>query len=238
MDYSDEIADGGTTFYSGIVAADGLSHDTAVFVPDQFHTTPTIDLILYLHGHNNTYADLRSYIHRNNTRPLRSAVSADGRFALAIPWLQSRSNAAHLVGSAQALDMYLGAVLALIQSKRPGGAGFAASPSVSLVLSAHSGGGSGMSKAITLSSGYIDHVISVWGFDCMYADHSRSWAAWASANASSSMFVYYTDGGGTASNSQKLDSATAALTNVSVQRTDTPHDEVPKRYFGDLLSTL
>src|SRR5579859_4696299 len=97
MDYSDEIADGGTTFYSVFAAADGSSHDNAVFIPSQFHTTPTIAVILYLHGHNNTYPDLRSYINRPNTRPLRSAVSSDGRFALAIPWLQSRSNAVHIV---------------------------------------------------------------------------------------------------------------------------------------------
>jgi hypothetical protein len=238
MDYSDEIADGGTTFYSSIAAVDGLSHDTAVFIPDQFHITPTIDLILYLHGHNNTYADLRSYIHRNNTRPLRSAVSADGRFALVIPWLQSRSNAAHIVGSTQAFDMYLDAVVALIQNERPGDAGFAASSSVSLVLSSHSGGGSGMTKAITLSSGYIDHVVSVWGFDCLYSDHSDNWVAWARANPTSSMYVYYTDTGGTAGNSKILDNASASLLNVSVQRTDGAHDEVPKRYFPDLLSIL
>ena len=238
MDYSDEVADGGTTFYSRIPAIDGLSHDTAVFIPDQFHTTPTIDLILYLHGHNPTFPDLRSYIHRANTRPLRTAVSADGRFALAIPWLQAKSNAAHIVGSTQAFDMYLNAIIALIQAQRPGNTTFAASPSVSLVLSAHSGGGSGMSKAIALSSGYIDHVVSAWGFDCMYADNSAVWVAWASANPNSSMYVYYTDSGGTAGNSKKLDKASLSLLNVSVQRTDVAHDEVPKRYYPDLLSTL
>jgi hypothetical protein len=238
MDYSNEIADDGTTLYSKIPAIDGLSHDTAVFIPNKFHTSPTIDLILYLHGHNNTYPELRSYIHRPNTRPLRSAVSDDGRFALVIPWLQSRSNATHIVGSTQAFDKYIDAVIALIQTAVPGAPSVAVSPSISLALSAHSGGSSGMSEAITLSSGYIDHVVSVWGFDCLYADHSSSWAAWATVNPQSSMYVYYTDSGGTAANPKTLDRVTSSLTNVSVQRTDVAHDEVPKRYFPDLLSTL
>jgi hypothetical protein len=238
MDYSSEVADGGTTFYSRIPALDGSSHDTAIFIPDKFHTTPTLDVILYLHGHNDTYADLRSYIHRPNTRALRPAVSGDGRFALVIPWLKNRSDASHIVASTQAFDLYMNTVVGQITPAGTGSGDFSVSPSVSLVLSAHSGGGKGMSKAITLSSAYIDSIISVWGFDCMYADHSSDWAAWAGAHPKSTMYVYYTDTGGTAANSKILDSATASMINVSVSRTGVGHDEVPKRYFPDLLSTL
>lgn len=234
MDYSNEVADSGTTFYSAVTALDGSAHDTAIFVPDKFHVTTTVDVILYFHGFNDTYADLRSYIHRPNTRPLRKAAGDDGRFALVIPWLKNRSDASYIVGSSQAFDVFMSSVLGSI----PTASTDAVTPSLNLVLSAHSGGGKAMSKAITLSSAYIDRVVSAWGFDCMYADHSSDWSAWASAHPQSTLYVYYTDSGGTAANSKTLDSATSSLINVSVARAAVGHDEVPKQYFPDLLSTM
>jgi hypothetical protein len=238
VDYSNEIVDGGTTFYTNIPSiVDPELHPTAVFVPDQFHTTTTIDVILYLHGYT-SYADLRSYIRAPFIQPLRQAVSGDGRFALAIPWLKHKSDAKHIVGSTQAFDMYLNAVIALIQGQRPGDVSYAVSPSVNLVLAAHSGGGWPMSQAIALPSGYINNVVSAWGFDCFYNDSHAAWAGWATAKPNSTMFVYYRDGEGTAANSRALDTATASLTNVSVQTTTVSHPDIPKAYFPDLLSTL
>src|SRR3954447_14898322 len=114
MDYSREIADGGSTYYSSIGAPDGSSHDTAIFIPDGFMQDPTISLILYYHGHQTGYPDVRSYINRANTRPLRAAVGKDKTFALVIPWLGTNSDAGDITASATAFDTFLDAVCAEI----------------------------------------------------------------------------------------------------------------------------
>jgi len=236
MDYSSEIADGGTTYYASVAAIDSSSHDTAVFVPDQFHTNPAISVILYLHGHNiSHYPDLRTFIHGPYTRPLRKAVGKDGRFALAIPWLQNKSNANYIVASTQAFDAYFGAVLGLVR-RPPGSAGTTTANSVTLVLSAHSGGGSPMSGAIMLSSAFIDRVVAAWGFDSMYGRHADDWTAWAKANPKSAVYVYYTDE--TERDSQKLAELGKSLKNVHVRRSSVGHMEVPPHYFPLLLKLL
>jgi hypothetical protein len=242
MLYTPEIADGGAMYYVSISASDGSNHDTAIFVPDKFHTTPGIDVILYFHGHNDSYPDLRSYVNRPNTRALRPAVSANGQYALIIPWLGKRSNGTHIVGSTAAFDIYLTAAINQVLGKASVDPDFIGPPAFleSLVLSAHSGGGVALSSTISLGSSFLDKVVSVWGFDCFYSDASKKWINWANSNANKTMFVYYTDLGnptkGTMSNSVKIDKGTG--TNVTVERSKAVHDEIPKYYFPYLLKKL
>ena len=166
-------------------------------------------------------------------------MSDDGRFALVMPFLGGSSDGSHIVSSTQAFDLYLTAAVTQIVAKTTAGAGFLTSPSVSLILAAHSGGGKNMSKAITLSSGYIDRVMSSWAFDCFYENYNQAWISWANANPNSTLYMYYTDLGnaekGTMKNSLIINAGTG--TNA-VAVAATSHDEIPKRHFPDLLSTV
>ena len=236
MDHTSEIADGGTTHYAQFAATDGSLHDTAVFLPDGYHADPATKLILYLHGHNiEGFADLRCFIHGSHTQPLRKAVAADGRFALAVPWLQNRSNASHIVASTQAFDAFLDSVLGLIGRSQGGVANTGAS-STTLVLSAHSGGGAPMSAAIMLSSGFIDRVVATWAFDSMYGSTADTWAGWAKANPKSDVYVYYTSE--TARDSGNLAARAKGLKNVHVAASATGHMDTPPHYFPELLHRL
>jgi hypothetical protein len=236
MDYSSEIADRGTTYYTQLAAMDGSLHDTAVFVPDGYHADPATKLILYLHGWNiEGFADLRQFLHGSHTQPLRKAVGSDGRFALAVPWLQNRSNASHIVASTQAFDAYLNSVLGLI-GRAQGGAGSPAASSTTLALSAHSGGGAAMSAAIMLSSGFIDRVVAAWAFDSMYGSTASTWAGWAKANSKSDVYVYYTVQ--TQRDSNSLAALAKGLKNVHVAASEVGHMETPPRYFPGLLKLV
>jgi len=243
MDYSREIADGGSTYYISVPGADGQVHDTAVFIPNSFHQDPTISLILYFHGHHTAYADLRSYINRANTRPLRAAAGTDGRFALIMPWLGKNSDASHIVAGAASFDSYLDAVVAEITTRTAGPS--AMSPGFRLVVSAHSGGGVAMTTTISMGgSRYTGRIISAWALDCFYspgiittasADVSTPWINWARSNPRASMYLYYT-GGTPALNSNTI--MAAGLANVHGEQSRVGHDETPKEYFPTLLGNV
>lgn len=241
MLYTPEIADGGTTYYVSITALDGSSHDTAIFVPGRFHTTPGVDAILYFHGHNDSYPDIRSYVNRPNTRALRPALAADGRFALIMPWLGNRSNASHIVASDAAFDLYMTAAINQIFSNASVNPDFVGPPQFleSLVLSAHSGGGRALSAAISLGSSFIDKTVSVWAFDCFYSNDNRKWIGWANANPEKTMSIYYTDLGdpqkGTMTNSLAIGRGAKS---VQVARSKVEHDKIPMTYVPELLTKL
>lgn len=240
MNYDPEVADGGTTYYSSIAG-----HDSATFVPGAFHQDPAIRLILYFHGHQSGYPDLRAFINRPNTRPLRNAVAADGRYALVIPWLGTNSDANHIVGSAQAFDAYIAAVCAGLWSGQAPAPAFPIAPNLELVLAAHSGGGVAMTTVIGLGgSRTVGNISSAWALDCFYSpgiittaspDVSGPWIAWARANPQKSMYLYYT-GGTPMLNSQVI--MKAGLANVHGQQSAVSHDETPKTYFPTLLKAM
>lgn len=240
MNYNPEIADGGTTFYGSI-----NGHDSATFVPSGFHQDPAIRIILYFHGHQSGYPDLRAYINRPNTRPLRAAVAADGRYALVMPWLGTNSNASHIVASAFSFDAYVGAVCAGLWLGQAPAPLFPTVPNLELVLAAHSGGGVAMTSVISLGGSAITgQISSAWALDCFYSPGiittassavSDPWINWARANPQKSMYLYYT--GGTPSlNSQII--MKAGLTNVHGQHSAVGHDETPKKYFPALLKAM
>ena len=244
MNYTTEIADGGTTYYSGIAALNGQPHDSATFIPSTYHQDPAIRLILYFHGHQTSYPDLRSFLHRPNTRPLRKAVGADGRYALVMPWLGQNSDASHIVGTAAAFALYMGSVLASLWSQAPPPL-FTFVPNLEIVLASHSGGGVAMTAAIGLDgSGYPPVMNTAWGLDCFYSPGdittaysgiSDPWIAWAGNDPSRSMELYYT--GGTPSLNSKAIVA-AGLPNVHGRQSAVGHDETPKKYFPELLKAM
>ena len=241
MDYSNENADGGTTFYLQIPDAGGSNHDTAVIIPAKFQIDPAVRVILYFHGWTDGKPDLRSYLHRTPTPlPLRKIVTDDGRFALCMPWLGPHSGGySHITGSAAAFDRYLNAVVQAINAHTGSSANSAMSPGFELVLCAHSGGGDAMSASIVLPSAFIGSVAAVWAFDCFYSDRSSDWITWANAHTNKSMSIFYTDTGAavnTAPKSKKIDAATGA--NVTAEASAVVHDQIPKHYMPLLLAQI
>lgn len=244
MNHATEIADGGKTYYLSIPGMNGQPHDTALFIPDKYHEETTIRLILYFHGHQTSYPDVRSFLHRPNTRPLRKAAGTDGRYALVMPWLGQNSNASHIVGDPGAFGWYMGTVISNLW-------GLGAPPMVTflpnleIVLAAHSGGGVAMTAAIGLDgSGYPPLMNTAWGLDCFYSPGdittaysgiSDPWIAWAGNDSSRSMELYYT--GGTPSLNSKAIVA-AGFPNVHGHHSAVGHDETPKKYFPELLKAM
>ncbi len=244
MNYTTEIADGGSTYYSSIAALNGQSYDSATFIPSKYHQDPTIRLILYFHGHQTSYPDLRAFLHRPNTRPLRKAAGADGRYALVMPWLGQNSNASHIVGTPAAFALYLGTVINNLWGQvAPPLITFV--PNLEIVLASHSGGGVAMTTAITLGgSGYTGVMNTAWGLDCFYSPGeiitasstvSAPWISWASADPKRVLELYYT--GGTPSLNSKAIVA-AGLPNVHGHQSGVGHDETPVQYFPVLLKAM
>jgi fermentation-respiration switch protein FrsA (DUF1100 family) len=239
MSYTTQVSAGGRTFYQNI-----NGHDSAVFVPDKFHTTPGIDLIIYFHGWNDAYSNIHDYINGPNRTTLRNAVADDGRFALAMPYLEKRSKAGHIVDSTAAFDAYVNAVTDLIFSKGSVDPEFIGPPQVlrRLIIAAHSGGGGALNASILLPSNFIEKVVSVWGLDCFYSDSSARWISWTKAHPLSSLHVYYTDlgipGKGTMENSKKIASGCGSCSNVKVSSSKVVHDLIPKEYFPTLLKAV
>src|SRR5687767_2359890 len=100
-----------------VPARDGTTIETAIFVPNKFHVTPGVDMILYFHGMTRHYGSstLAQYIAEKDFTALFDAVGADGRFALVFPWLGKSPNSAgiqeRITKSVQDFEAYLTAVI-------------------------------------------------------------------------------------------------------------------------------
>lgn len=249
MDYTTEVADGGKTFYLRLPDAGGRNHDTAVFIPDRFHTSPNVDLILFLHGYTDAgkYPDVRAYMHNPKIQPLRKAVADDGRFALAMPYLGDRSNAQFVTGSDAALAAYLNWVVGFVADNGPGQnvclIQFALNK---LVLAGHSGGGTGLLEAAQRNGTFASRLQAVWALDCMYGGEGGTWAGWARTHPDVKLHVlwhhYHPEIPNPAKDEptkKQADRISAAgLSNVTVEEAAVEHGMIPAHHFPALLRTL
>lgn len=235
MRYDPEVADGGTTFYMRLTGPGGARHDAAVFVPAAFHSTPRVDLILYLHGLTHQ-PDLRAYMNRRQSREIRSAVGRAGRYALAVPWLGPSADAGFLVRGVPEFETCVGQMARAAAENAGDTTGCPVELGLNtLALAAHSGGGNGLRQAAWLTSAFIGRVAEVWAFDCFYWEEGARWADWARKYPSAQLRAWWT-GGRTAVQGRIL--AAAGLPNVSSVATSIPHDEIPNRLLPGLLAGL
>lgn len=164
---------------------------TAIYLPSSVKAASAIDVILYLHGHKGSIpgrnTSIREYL-KHKHWPLREVLDATGRhFVLVAPTLGPKSEAGSLVS--KGLDWYLGRVTSALVAH----AGYAAPPLVrTLILAAHSGGGSPMRRLALSKATHAAAVTECWGFDCLYSKQDPTdWPIWAKAHPQSRLFVHF-----------------------------------------------
>jgi len=249
MPWTSEKGHGGTT-HLGKIAASGTGGlgllDMAIFIPDRFHTSPGIDLILYYHGMTTAYGakTLQQYLAYKHNSPMRDAVGKHGRFALVIPWLGMSPNASKFykgfTGSDYSFEIFLRVLINQIREL----AGLSRNTDDpvqdvrSLVLGAHSAGGEALAETIALHGKFAGKTVSAWCLDCFYGNHNKSWAAWKKAKPERSICCYYTDpkvGDTTAPNSRALKTLLKGQDKVTIEESAVGHPKIPGHYFPILL---
>jgi len=216
----------------------GTAPMTGIFIPANYSPRPTVDLILYLHGHKGAYPGARVPIdgYWSSRRPpvyfpLREELNHSNKNVILVaPTLGPKSEYGLLTKPAR-FNQYLDQVMAALQAYGPYKTQ-RHSPAVGkIILSCHSGGGNPMRRLARLKGkgGYADHISECWGFDCLYntADEVL-WAEWARSHPRAKLFVYYL--GSTKRNSEKLKAKN--LPNVFVARSHASgHYWVPKAHW-------
>ena len=115
MAWSSTVGHGGTTDI-GDITLDKSTLNVAIFLPDLFHASPGIDLIVYYHGHTTRYGanDVKALLDYTKNKPIRAAVGKHGRYALVVPWLGTKPNRLSLYKTITASDGSLAAFLSAI----------------------------------------------------------------------------------------------------------------------------
>jgi hypothetical protein len=208
---------------------------TAIYLPSSVTPASSIAVILYLHGHKGSIpgktTSIRQYL-KHKYWPLREVLDATGRrFVLVAPTLGPKSEAGKLLSNG--LDWYLGQVTSALAAH----AGYATAPSVrTLILAAHSGGGSPMRQLALSKAAHAAAITECWGFDCLYSRNDpKDWPVWANAHPRSKLFVHFQCS--TCSLSRKL--VALRLPNVSVEYSLAPdplgHYNVPSFHWKDRI---
>ncbi|SNY65084.1 phage tail tip lysozyme [Paractinoplanes atraurantiacus] len=126
-----------------------------------------------------------------------------------------------------------GAVAALVDEalRRFNGVTGAGATRGRLILTAHSGGGAALMQIV----GEADPD-QVYAFDALYTDPAPL-IAWARRKAGNgAMRVIFRAGEGTAANSQRVAREVPRTARFRVERTTTPHNDIPGAYGGRLLT--
>jgi hypothetical protein len=204
---------------------------TGIFLPDGFKPGPSVDVILYLHGHKaEAIRQLAIDEYWNSQRfaygALRERLNAAGRRAILVaPTLGARSEAGALLERG-GLDAYLAKVLASVGASGPSGQG--AIPTLRhLILACHSGGGLPMRKLAGGTDNALLKLRECWGFDCTYnGGDDTFWAGWARRMPSAKCYFYYVKGSQTAALSESLRAMRVANAVVQAAK-DGRHNYVP-----------
>jgi hypothetical protein len=156
----------GTIFVENDLGISGRPPMSAIYFPPRFYPGQTINVLLYLHGHGNSY-NIQDYLRQFK---LREIIKDSGKNLVFIaPTLGKSSEAGRLMAPG-GIDRYLREMMQSLFDYGPyPGTGIA--PRVGkIVLAAHSGGGVPMAKIadnLSQSGGKNDEC---WGFDCLYDD--------------------------------------------------------------------
>jgi hypothetical protein len=215
---------------------------TGIFVPDHYRVTrpATADIILWLMGHHSTAGypptlTIDQYWVNYPHFRFREFVNAGGKNVILVaPSLGPSSETGKLTGK-DGLSWFLDQVLESLEAYGP----FQTFPSLgNLIIACHSGGGWPMRQIANSSQTYVTNIKQLWGFDCLYnRGDEQAWMTWAQQNGKKMLFIRYGDGG-TAAKSINLQTMAVNQSNIDVDgKTYTHHNDVPKTYWYDFLSS-
>lgn len=189
----------------------GVAPLTGIFLPYGYRRQSVIDLVVYLHGHN----DLAQCFEFSGVVPidkywkrrpfwLREEVNHSGKNVILVaPSLGQRSQAGDLVGK-NGFDNYLDQVLAALIAYGPYKNTKTTDPRPTLgrvIMACHSGGGKPMLEIAQSSNRTVANIQEYWGFDCLYSGKTPTgtklftqpnlWIKWAKSNKNQWLFIYY-----------------------------------------------
>lgn len=194
-----EKASHGETIYLQIGLGMGKNlASTGIYVPNSFKPDSGVTVILYLHGHKGMYPGNATSIkgYWDGVRfpffALREEVSASGQNVIFVaPPLGTKSEAGSLIKRG-GFDAFMQQVLAgfnehYLMPRH----GRRISEVRSIILAAHSGGGSPMLRIATGQDQYAMKIKECWGFDSMYGLVAPNWITWAKSHPQKSLYAYY-----------------------------------------------
>ena len=173
---------------------------TGIFIPENYSTQSSVDLILYLHGHKTAIPGSDALIseywnaQKYPIFALREEINASRKnVILVVPTLGLKSEAGNLMHP-NGLDKYLEQVIEALKTYGPYKD---QSPSIGgLILAAHSGGGVYMRRLATSSNRAAGNIRECWGFDSLYnSSDVRPWRLWAKNDPQTRrLYSYYRKG--------------------------------------------
>jgi hypothetical protein len=194
-----EKAAHGETIYLQIGLGMGKNLASAgIYIPNSFKPDSGVTVILYLHGHKGMYPGNAALIkgYWDGTRfpffALREEVSSGGQNVIFVaPSLGPKSEAGTLIKRG-GFDAFMQQVLAGFNEHYLAPRhGRRISDVRSIILAAHSGGGSPMLRIATGQDQYARKIKECWGFDSMYGLVAPRWIAWAKSHPQQSLYAYY-----------------------------------------------
>jgi len=172
---------------------------TGIFIPNGYDPRTDLNLILYLHGHTNTYpgdgVPIEGYwdAKKHPFFALREGVNDSGKNVILVaPTLGPLSQAG---GLTYWPDTYLDQVLLALMAHGPHKHDLF---TANIILACHSGGGAIMRRIAVRNHRFTANIRECWGFDCLYGGKSETdeWIAWGQSNRSlptRNLYIYYCD---------------------------------------------
>jgi peptidoglycan hydrolase-like protein with peptidoglycan-binding domain len=189
---------GGETFYVKVGLGKGLPAATGIYIPSHLRLNPDVPIVVYLHGHKSAYPGNSVLIkgYWDGARfpffALREEVAASRKNVIFVaPSLGATSQAGSLVQKG-GFDGFMEMVIAAINAHYLQPRGMRPLADVqTIILAAHSGGGSPMLRIAAGTDRYARKIKECWGFDSMYGGVASSWLAWAKSHPSRNFYAYY-----------------------------------------------
>jgi len=205
------------TIYPASILQGHGDNDVAIYFPDKYVPSTTVDLLVYFHGlldrcGGKASDNMETYL-KNSFFPLRELTNKAGKnMVLVVPRLVGGS---YGLETGMDADLFLKTIVTRIaarvklapfnwkapatQTPEKSEGGLIHEPAVGrpemtigkLIVAAHSGGGVPMLQMARTAT--VAKVQECWGFDSLYGGYSQ-WVDWAAAGGK--FFLFWTAGGG------------------------------------------
>lgn len=180
----------------------GWKRPTGVFVPDpSILADRWLTVLLWFHGYY--IKDIPALFYKEDTKLLQSVINSNRRIVVIAPhlgWFKTKKdtdyNAAALGRGGKSIEQYLDQVLNAMSDWYVSTQNDAVKQDPpkyqigNLILGGHSGGGGGISSAVTGLGSYADSLRECWGFDCLYGS-GATWYEWAKARGRMPLYFYF-----------------------------------------------
>jgi hypothetical protein len=164
---------------------------TAIFVPDGFSKGPDIDMVLYLHGHEqNDDVSVSQYLQEDYGK-LREGVNASGRNVILVAPTLGPLSQANALTRRSGLDDFVAGCLSALRAH--GASEWPDTLSLrNLIIACHSGGGAPEREIAAGGDRALMSLRECWGFESLYQDADLTfWPTWARAHRDNRLLLFF-----------------------------------------------